>query len=103
MKNIIFYLLFILFLSCEKQELSLCETNQTFILIFKNYQLSEGCGYIKYLNINNQIINVEYIFNELKYTVKTKEADQIYVITKNNKKEYIQRIPNACANYNFYW
>lgn len=103
MKKILWILLFVFLFSCEKEKVLPCEKNQTFTLVFYNYQLSGGYGYIKYLYVNNQSINVEYIFNELRYTVNLADAKNVYAIDRNNKKNYMLQIPGACATYNFFW
>jgi hypothetical protein len=103
MKKLLFLLSFVIFLSCEKEKYLQCEIDQTFTLIFRNYQLSGGYGYIKYLHVNDDLVDVEYIFSDLKYAVKVSEISQVYVIERNGDIKGILQTPNPCANYNYFW
>lgn len=106
MKKLLFLLLIggMFLFSCEKEKQSQCETDQTFKLVFMNYKMSGDYGYIKYLIVNNEKIDVEYSFDELILNVPV-GGSVCVILRKDQTKIYscMEAKPSPCATYNYFW
>jgi len=104
MRQLLFiFILGLLSFSCKKIEEPSCYTNQTFTLVFKNYELASGEGYIKYLVIGDKAHDVEYHFEKLYFTISV-NFKEIYAIRNYQLDSiYMKNTPNACAYYNFFF
>ena len=91
-----------LLFSCEKEKLLQCETDRTFKLVFLNYKLAGNYGYIKYLIVNNEKIDVEYSFDELIFNVPVGQSVCV-ILRKDQTKTCMEQSPGACATYNYFW
>lgn len=108
MKKLLFILLIgsALLFSCEKEKPLRCETDRTFKLVFLNYKLAGDYGYIKYLIVNNEKIDVEYSFDELIFTVPVEQAGSVCVVLREDQTKIYSCMdakPNPCATYNYFW
>jgi len=105
--KILFGILLILMISCEKDEIKDCELNKTYTLEFSNTDLT-----VSVLSISNKKYDVSNIrYN--KYIVPVNS--EVYLIYKikyrgvNTKIYYKDTVsymagrPNPCAVYNYYW
>ena len=110
MKKILFILFISLFFACEKEQCLQCATDQTFTLIFKNYNQR-----VSYLFISGNKYDVKKSTDKLYFTVSVKDISTIHVLYRVNYKgedsktyykdttSYIIGTPNVCGKYYYYF
>jgi len=110
MRKLIFILFAIFLFSCEKENRLPCEINQTFTLIFKNYNHR-----VSSLFISGNKYDVKSSTGDIYFTVPVKDAEAIHVLykisykgkdTKTYYKDTVSCMlgkPNICGKYYYYF